>query len=178
MRYFFAPCIIFSHRSKHPAPHARLSRLPNRPLRVVIAVLALGAAACNGGGAVSKQDAAPLHCNVQAPTSCPEQHPVFADVQPIFARRCNPCHNGLAKDGPWPLKSYEEIVSWEDDVRSMVLNCEMPPPDGGIYISEEERQAILQWLRCGHPLTADADAGPSPDASHDVSHDSDDDASP
>jgi hypothetical protein len=125
-------------------------------LRALLVALALGVSACRGGAAVSKNDGAALHCTVQAPTTCPETFPVYADVQPIFARRCNPCHNGLAKDGPWPLKSYEEITSWYDDVRSMVLNCEMPPPDGGVDISDEERLVILQWLRCGYPLTADA----------------------
>lgn len=119
-------------------------------LRALLVALAVGVVACSGGAAV-KPDAAALHCTVEAPTSCPDDHPTYDDVQPIFARRCNPCHNGLSKDGPWPLKSYEEITSWYDDVRTYVLTCQMPPPDGGVDISDEERLAILTWLRCGYP---------------------------
>lgn len=119
--------------------------------RVLLALtLALGAAACGGGGAVGT-DGGALHCAVDAPTSCPADGPTYETVQPIFAGRCIPCHNGLAIDGPWPLKTYEEIVSWSDDVRTKLLLCEMPPADGGIPITDEERAALLQWLRCDTP---------------------------
>jgi uncharacterized membrane protein len=119
-------------------------------LRALLIALPLGAAAC-GGGSSTNADGGALHCAVDAPTSCPpDGAPTWETIQPVIVRRCVPCHNGQEADGPWPLLTYEEVVSWSDDVRTMVLECTMPPPGEGI-ITDEERHAILQWLRCDYP---------------------------
>lgn len=112
--------------------------------------LASSAAACRGGG-VAGTDGGALTCAVDAPTSCPDGGPTFATVHPIFEGNCVPCHNGAVADGPWPLKTYEEIVSWSDDVRALLASCEMPPLDAGAIMSDEDRHTILQWLRCNYP---------------------------
>jgi hypothetical protein len=96
------------------------------------------------------QDAGELVCTIQAPTVCPDPTPHWPDVQPIFARRCVMCHNGMI-GGPWPLMQYSHVADWFDVVRAMLLDCSMPPPDAGVYMPDEERTTILTWLLCGYP---------------------------
>lgn len=89
-------------------------------------------------------------CDVPAPTVCPDPPPRFADVAPLFQQRCVPCHFG-AEGGPWPLITYRHVTDWYDFVRDDIRDCSMPPPDSGIPMTSDERQAVLTWLLCGFP---------------------------
>ena len=91
----------------------------------------------------------PYVCSVTAPTACVEPAPTYDDVAPIFAKRCTSCHDGKV-DGPWPLTSYEHISGWWDVVRDELVACAMPPPGEGVIMTNEEREKILMWLRCGY----------------------------
>lgn len=95
-------------------------------------------------------DEQPSACSVTAPTSCPEPAPGYADVAPIFERRCVACHAGNP-GGPWSLADYGHVSDWQDTIRSNVRDCSMPPSDAGIPMTLEERGAILTWIRCGLP---------------------------
>jgi hypothetical protein len=89
--------------------------------------------------------------SLQAPSACPSPAPTYANVEPIFRQRCvGPCHSGTA-DGPWPLTTYEHIYDWKDIVSARLLDCTMPPLDGGVPITTEERLAILTWIACDSP---------------------------
>ena len=93
----------------------------------------------------------PIKCEVTAPTACPTPVPHYNDVAAIVEQRCaTPCHSGII-DGPWPLTDYEHVADWADIVRAEVLACTMPPADSGVAITDEERLAILTWIRCGFP---------------------------
>ena len=87
-------------------------------------------------------------CNVVAPTECLEPAPRYADVAPILLSRCVICHYG-AFNGPWPLSDYQHVADWRDFVRDEILNCSMPPLEGGVVMSNSERKRILEWIRCG-----------------------------
>jgi hypothetical protein len=100
-------------------------------------------------GAVSSVD--PAVCTVTAPTSCPTPKPHYADVEPIFKKRCVGCHNGASPDSPWPLTEYEHVADWFDIIRDEMLHCGMPPADSGMTMPDAERVAILTWIRCGFP---------------------------
>ncbi|HMJ14216.1 MAG TPA: hypothetical protein VK524_22525 [Polyangiaceae bacterium] len=91
-----------------------------------------------------------LKCTqVDAPTSCPNPPVRFEDVRTIFGQRCSqPCHFG-ALNGPWPLVDYEHIASWQLEIRAALLSCTMPPLDGGVGITADEKLAILNWVLCG-----------------------------
>lgn len=89
-------------------------------------------------------------CSVKAPTACPNPAPRYADVLPIFQQRCTGCHSGVA-DGPWPLTEYEHIADWQDIIRGAMIDCSMPPPDAGVPMTNDERLAILTWIRCALP---------------------------
>jgi hypothetical protein len=90
-------------------------------------------------------------CATYAPTSCPSPAPRYADVEPIFRERCVICHSPRWT-GPWPLDAYQHVSDWQDDIRSAMLDCSMPPPDAGVPVPTAERMQILTWIRCGLPM--------------------------
>lgn len=121
--------------------------------RRVVFVLSFGGLALAGAcekGPQTPEDAGLAACTVEAPTACPDPPPRYPDVAPIFQARCAPCHYG-APGGPWPLLQYTHIADWYDTVRAFVLDCSMPPPDGGVSMTNAEREAILTWILCGLP---------------------------
>jgi uncharacterized membrane protein len=118
-----------------------------RPVCLVLALLAL--AACSSSEGPSDRSDAAARCTVIAPTECAEPAPRYADVAPIFERRCASCHSGVA-DGPWPLDNYEHVADWALVVRDELVRCAMPPASSGLKITAEERDLILAWVRCGY----------------------------
>jgi hypothetical protein len=130
-----------------PAPaHAR-------SVPTLIASLLVAGAACDRSQATptdagTNDGAAVYACTITAPTACPDPPPHYPDVQPIIQRACVPCHQGLP-GGNWPLLQYSHVADWQDVIRAMLLDCSMPPPDAGVPMSDDERTAILTWIRCG-----------------------------
>jgi hypothetical protein len=91
-------------------------------------------------------------CDAVFPTSCELPAPSYEkDVKGIFAARCatSTCHDGRGEQ--WPLVDYAHVADWASEVRAMVGNCAMPPPDSEMEMPTEERQVILQWVRCNTP---------------------------
>jgi hypothetical protein len=118
-------------------------------LASVAACSSPASAPSDDAGADAGADAA--SCTVVAPTSCPAIAPRFADIQPILRSWCVGCHDGASADGPWPLVTYEHVSSWADVVRTELVGCTMPPTDAGLPpMPDEDRLAILQWIRCGY----------------------------
>ena len=109
---------------------------------LVISVIA----GCSG----SERHPAPEHCEVTAPTECPDPPPTYRDVAPIIAERCASCHSGTP-GGPWPLNTYGRVTDWADSVQGELLACTMPPADSGVIMADGERELILTWLRCDFP---------------------------
>jgi hypothetical protein len=91
----------------------------------------------------------PIECNVTAPTACEDDSLTYEDVQPILQEKCIGCHNGAGEN--WPLTDYDHVADWFSEIRGMMLACTMPPPDSPITMSDEERELILHWIRCGYP---------------------------
>jgi uncharacterized membrane protein len=106
----------------------------------------------DGGLGSNTGDGGPIACTVMAPTSCPAPSPRWADVAPIFQRRCVACHTGTP-GGPWPLRTYEHVADWADFIRADLLSCAMPPVETERVspMPLEERLTILTWIRCGFP---------------------------
>lgn len=116
-------------------------------------------AACGKGGSAvadsaigveEQPDASVVVCNPIDLPVCPDPPPGFNDVAQIVQDRCVPCHYTGNPDGSWPLENYRQLADWQDVVRYDLLNCSMPPPDGGVAIGEDERLAMLTWLLCGY----------------------------
>lgn len=133
----------------------RIRTSGGRAFALLVAVCSSLVPACDKGSETPPDGGPPddggvLACTVEAPTVCPDPPPRYADVAPVFQARCVPCHYG-APGGPWPLLQYSHVADWYDTVRAFVLDCSMPPPDGGISMTDSEREAILTWILCGLP---------------------------
>lgn len=137
----------------------RLRTARGRGPRAAVALVALVAAGSSLAGCsegATEADAGrrsellvPEECDAVAPTSCMTPSPRWADVQPIFATRCAVCHGNIP--GHWPLDTYGHVVDWNVEIRGMLLSCTMPPIDSDVVMTLEERQLILEWLRCNSP---------------------------
>ncbi len=103
-----------------------------------------------GSGSSEGGSEGPAACDTVLPTSCPtppvtyEQH-----VKPIIEARCLPCHHGRGEE--WPLTDYPHTADWASEIRAVIADCSMPPPEEGIEMPTSERQLILEWVRCGVP---------------------------
>ncbi|MEO8919200.1 MAG: hypothetical protein ABI488_17390 [Polyangiaceae bacterium] len=105
--------------------------------------------ACSSGGKGNDTPASIIECTVKAPTACPDPPLTYPDVAPLFQSKCvSACHNGTP-NGPWPLDAYQDAADWQDTIRDDLLDCSMPPADSGVAVSDEDRVAILTWVRCG-----------------------------
>jgi uncharacterized membrane protein len=97
-------------------------------------------------------DGGPSACDVVLPTECSDAGAAldYSHVKPALDTHCANCHYG-ALGGPWPLKTYNDVVDWAQIVRDSIANCTMPPEDGGTNMTKAEKQQLLDWLRCGYP---------------------------
>jgi hypothetical protein len=100
-------------------------------------------------GVVDAGAAAPIECNVTAPTSCTDPAIDYEAVEPIIMERCLFCHDGMHDQ--WPLTSYDHVVDWFAEIRGAMIDCSMPPLAAQIPMSTIEREKILLWIRCGYP---------------------------
>ncbi len=94
-------------------------------------------------------------CISEAPVACPNPPVQYADVEDIFKRRCvGVCHNGSTPDPNngnmpiWGFTDFEHVVTWKDTIRAEVFRCSMPPQDAGVPMTIQERQAVLEFVRC------------------------------
>ena len=132
------------------------------PLRVAFLLFALCAPlACQQGdpaspavepGAGPASDAADAGCLADLPPSCPSPEPTFdADVQPVIARTCVPCHSpGGVAATPFDFTTYGGVAGARGSVLGVVGSCTMPPP-GAAMPTPAERDSLLAWLVCGAP---------------------------
>ncbi|HEX3769550.1 MAG TPA: hypothetical protein VHV30_01740 [Polyangiaceae bacterium] len=102
-----------------------------------------------GDAALAVENEILASCSVSAPASCPAPAPRYADVEAIFTETCVPCHAGTTASPQWPLDSYTRVNAWAPDIEAELLDCDMPPIDGGVPITAAQRTALLAWLGCG-----------------------------
>ena len=83
----------------------------------------------------------------------------------IFERRCVECHRE-GDIAPFALREYDEVAGWSEMIEEVVREQRMPPwhasPEFGEFdndrrLSDEEKQAIYQWVADGAPEGDPAD---------------------
>lgn len=90
-------------------------------------------------------------CGAPAPKSCPSPKPSYSkQVVPILDAKCNNCHVG-GIDKPWSLADYQSVDDWRVSIQGDILSCTMPPLDGGVALTREERDVIVGWIVCNAP---------------------------
>lgn len=102
------------------------------------------------------QDGGTVDATVTCPpplsTVCAAPAPSFAwEVVPILDARCNGCHDPALPNGPWPFHDYQDVLDWKGVFVDSLVNCTMPPADGGVALPEDERQRLFAWIACGAP---------------------------
>jgi hypothetical protein len=89
---------------------------------------------------------------------CATASPVYDDVAPIFAARCQICHHAGGLETVYHFDTYAEIHD-NTAIRSLILtqiySCRMPPPCAP-NLSADERATMLKWFVCGAPEGHDA----------------------
>jgi hypothetical protein len=109
------------------------------------------AAPTRDGGAPGDPTAVQLlvSCDITPPTSCTDMSLRYADIAAIIQKSCAPCH---APGQPqWPLATYQDVVDWAQPLRDDLVACDMPPLDGGVAMTADDRMKVLTWLQCGEP---------------------------
>src|SRR5579883_2718899 len=95
-------------------------------------LLGLGCA-CSGESMPPPADAGPgmdaaPQCPNDLPGSCPASMPSYqADIAPLLASRCIPCHNPNGIESSKPLNSYSAVYGLRGTVLTQVYGCQMPP---------------------------------------------------
>lgn len=90
-------------------------------------------------------------CPNDLPKECPTPAPSYdADVAPIVAKHCFPCHAPGGEEEQRPLDTYEHVYARRSSVLTQVYSCSMPP-SGQAVPSSAERAVLLAWLVCGAP---------------------------
>ncbi len=130
-------------------------------------------------GAEASTDAAAAPPPVTRARPGPDDTVTYADVEPIFMKRCVKCHKDNGKMGPPPeglkLDSYEAIVMGSErlvvlpgnsGLSELVRRVEgksLPrmPFDGPPYLDDDDIRLIRQWVRQG---AVDKDGNLPPDA--------------
>lgn len=92
----------------------------------------------------------PTECTVEAPTECPTDYPLYEDIAPLIEANCVECHNGVGD--MWPLSGYSHVADWGSLIRAVLFTCSMPPADSELFLTKEESELILTWIRCGMPI--------------------------
>jgi uncharacterized membrane protein len=130
-----------------------LSKFVVRSSTLAFVLALLSVTACSS-------DAQEKPASTPAPaTSCtaPEQAPTFADLERGILVVCRECHSaavtGDARHGAPPgmdFDTHEQFANAGDTAAYVVRYRIMPYPDGE-GVTEEQRQALYDWVACGKP---------------------------
>lgn len=137
-----------------------------RRISLPLSVLALGVAAATTAealtaqGAVDRQAAATVAQGNSLPT-------YYGAVENVLRRNCASCHRDGAPSiggitAPMALTSYEDARRYAARIARVVRDGYMPPWGADVqhqgvfkderYISEEDRQALIDWAEAGAPM--------------------------
>ena len=81
--------------------------------------------------------------------SCPASPPRYAaDVAPILAKSCAPCHFPGGKEQNRLFSKYGDVFPQRGAMLSQLTLCKMPPSDGPA-MTDADRATVVGWLLCG-----------------------------
>jgi hypothetical protein len=132
-------------------PMFSMKRTPGAALLLLAALCPIAASADSGG-----RTAAQSHpSGVAAPT-------YSSRIAAILRSKCESCHRP-GQVAPFPLQTYAQARAWAKDIRTAVMNRQMPPwkPVSGygefrdapaMALTESQRTALLAWCDNGAPL--------------------------
>jgi len=106
-------------------------------------------AACGSDSSDSSDSSEPeSDANVDCATA-----PTFAEVTAF--QKCLNCHSqnlsGAARRSAPASVNFDtesDVLTHADHIEEQVGRGSMPPPGSGITLTDEERQTLLDWVRC------------------------------
>jgi uncharacterized membrane protein len=122
-------------------------RLSPSVLLVLVLVLVLG---CSSAPSGDPADGGSASTCTNAPSACVKPVPSYsAVIEPIIQNNCATCHSPKGGYG-FDETTYAQVSAQASSILDDVGGCMMPPSTLP-RLSEEERQALLDWLVCGAP---------------------------
>jgi len=114
--------------------------------------LILVAAAC-GSDSSDASDSSDPETQAPAPVDACADAPTFSEVTAF--QKCLNCHSennsGAARRGAPAGVNFDTesgALTHADHIEEQVAGRSMPPASSGITLTEEERQTLLDWVRC------------------------------
>lgn len=101
-------------------------------------------------------------------SSAPDSTTWHKQVSRLFASKCQLCHRP-GQAGPFPLETYQQVNDRKAMIRYVLDNKIMPPWSnvehgerwlGERYLSQSDRQLIIDWIDAGAPEGDENDAAP------------------
>ena len=85
------------------------------------------------------------------PEACGEVS--FAEIQPIIAKRCTPCHSSTPTDDTWTAPpngvvydTPEDVVKMKDKIMERVVLTQTMPQNNKTGMTPEERELVRCWI--------------------------------
>lgn len=86
-------------------------------------------------------------------------------IKPLIRTHCLPCHDTDTQEGTLDLSAFKHFRdvnrshrTWQTILERVVAG-EMPPEDANAKLGDQQRQAIVRWIRSVHELGAKRNAG-------------------
>ena len=70
----------------------------------------------------------------------------FADVQPVIAQRCAPCHSGAGAPLGIRFETQQQIEARADDIERMAVQTHAMPPGNATGMTQTERDLLGAWI--------------------------------
>ena len=91
-----------------------------------------------------------------APRSSPAEAsgppPTYAEVKPVFEKRCVPCHNALVQNKGVALHSPEVLKKNAQNVYQQAVVLRTMPLNNATQITDAERAMLKRWVESGAPV--------------------------
>ena len=70
----------------------------------------------------------------------------FAQIQPVIAERCAPCHSGASAPLGIRFETQEQIEARIDDIERQAVQTRAMPPGNATGMTEAERELLGAWI--------------------------------
>ena len=70
----------------------------------------------------------------------------FAQIQPVIAERCAPCHSGASAPLGIRFETREQIEARIDDIERQAVQTRVMPPGNATGMTEDERDLLAAWI--------------------------------
>ncbi len=70
----------------------------------------------------------------------------FAQIQPVIAERCAPCHSGASAPLGIRFETRDQIKARIDDIERQAVQTRAMPPGNATGMTEDERDLLAAWI--------------------------------